>query len=139
MSEKTTASPKSRHKARFFALQALYQWVYTQDEINEIESQYLVANSQEKADWSYFSELVHGIPGHLAELDEQLIANSHLKLEEITPIELVLLRMAIFEIQNLKLHPNIVMNEYINLAHQFGNEEGYRYINGVLDKLVKTK
>jgi N utilization substance protein B len=31
----------------------------------------------------------------------------------------------------------VIINEAVELAKSFGGSEGYRYVNGVLDKLVK--
>ena len=135
----TQVSPKARRKARVFALQALYQWVYTQEDIHEVASQFLITNQHHSStDWTYFSELLRGVATELAALDVIITAAADRSLAEISPIELVILRLAVFEMKHLKLHPNIVMNEYIDLAHEYGTEEGYRYINGVLDKLAQT-
>ena len=138
MSSAAKISPKARRKARVFALQALYQWSYTQEDINKIETQYLVANDHHKVDWSYFSELIHGVPAQLTELDDAVKTVIVRPFVEINPIELAALRLAIFEVQCLKTPVAVVINEYIEIIREYGTEEGYRFVNGVLDKIFKN-
>ena len=130
-------SPKARRKARIFALQALYQWSYTHTNLNELETQYMISNNHHRVDWGYFSELVHGVPGCLAELDEVLQKASELPLKDMSPIELHILRLAVFEFTHCKIPGPVVINEYVDIAHEYGTEEGYRFVNGVLDKAIK--
>ena len=136
MSLPSGVSPKARRKARTFALQALYQWSYTGDNLSQIETQYMVGNDHHKVDWGYFSELVHGIPEHLTELDTQIKAHITRPFEETNPIELAVLRLAVFELTHQKLPKPVVINEYVDITREYGTEEGYRFVNGVLDKLA---
>lgn len=132
-------SPKARRKARVFALQALYQWQYTQDDIDVIETQYVVANNHHRVDWSFFKELVHGVPARLSDLD--VLITPVLKdrvLSELNPIELMIVRLALFEIRYAETPVPVAINEYVDIAHEYGTEEGYRFVNGVLDKVVKA-
>ena len=132
-------SPKARHKARSFAMQAVYQWQLTGDALNQIEAQYLVANSHHKVEWDFFKALLHGVPAHLTEIDgfiEQ--ASSERSLKEINPVELAILRLGLFElIHRIDVPYKVVINEYVDLAHSFGAEEGHKFINGILDKVAK--
>jgi N utilization substance protein B len=132
-------SPKARHKARSFAMQAIYQWQLTSDGLNQIEAQYLVANSHHKVDWEFFKALFHGVPENLTEIDAYIEqASSERSLKEINPVELSILRLAIFELMHrLDVPYKVVINEYIDLAHSFGAEEGHKFINGILDKVAK--
>ncbi len=130
-------SPKARRKARVFALQALYQWSYTQEDLNPLETQYLVSNNHHKVDWTYFSELLHGVPSHLTEIDDEINLAIDRPFVEINPIELTALRLAVFEWRHMDIPAPVVMNEYIDITHEYGTEEGYRFVNGVLDKLAK--
>ncbi|MDF2940700.1 MAG: nusB [Gammaproteobacteria bacterium] len=132
-------SPKARHKARSFAMQAIYQWQLTGDALNHIEAQYLVANSHHKVDWDFFKALLHGVPEHLTEIDSHIEqASNDRSLKEINPVELSILRLAIFELMHrIDVPYKVVINEYVDLAHTFGAEEGHKFINGNLDKIAK--
>jgi N utilization substance protein B len=132
-------SPKARHKARSFAMQAVYQWSITGDALHQIEAQYLVANSHHKVDWEFFKVLLHGVPAHLTQIDEYITsASSDRSLKEINPVELAILRLAIFEFMHrIDVPYKVVINEYVDLGHTFGAEEGHKFINGILDKVAK--
>ncbi|MDO8955043.1 MAG: transcription antitermination factor NusB [Gammaproteobacteria bacterium] len=132
-------SPKARHKARSFAMQAIYQWSHTGDTLSQIEAQYLVANAHHKVDWEFFKGLLHGVPANLTEIDEHIsTASSDRSVKEINPVELAILRLAIFEFMHrIDVPYKVVINEYVDLGHTFGAEEGHKYVNGVLDKVAK--
>jgi len=58
------------------------------------------------------------------------------KLKELSPVERGILLMAAFELKNAPEIPyRVVINEAIELAKSFGGTDGYKYVNGVLDKL----
>lgn len=132
-------SPKARHKARSFAMQAVYQWQLTGDPLPQIEAQYRVANDHHKVDWEFFKALIHGVPEHLNEVDDCIAkASSDRSIKEINPVELAILRLAVFEFMHrIDIPYKVVINEYIDLGHTFGAEEGHRFINGILDKVAK--
>jgi N utilization substance protein B len=130
-------SPKARRKARVFALQALYQWSYTQEDLNPLETQYLLSNNHHKVDWTYFSELLHGVPEYLNDIDDEIRTAIDRPFIEINPIELTALRLAIFECRHMSIPAPVVMNEYIDITREYGAEEGHRFVNGVLDKLTR--
>jgi len=132
-------SPKARHKARSFAMQAVYQWQITGDALHQIEAQYLVANSHHKVDWDFFKVLVHGVPEQLTEIDQLISkASSERNLKEINPVELAILRLAIYEFMHrIDVPYKVVINEYVDLGHTFGAEEGHKFINGILDKVAR--
>jgi len=58
-----------RHKARHFAMQALYQWHMAGASITQIEVEFRADNDMSNVDGEYFSELLHRIPNMLGELD----------------------------------------------------------------------
>ena len=59
--------------------------------------------------------------------------------EELDPIEKAILRLATLELtQRVDVPYKVVINEAIELAKSFGAEESHKFVNGVLDKAVKT-
>ncbi|MCF6280763.1 MAG: transcription antitermination factor NusB [Candidatus Polarisedimenticolaceae bacterium] len=128
----------NRTKARRHAVQAIYQWQMTGDDLSEIDRQFLEMESMVGADLVYFKDLLHGVPSKLSELDEFAGKFIDRAIESVDPVERAILRMGTYE---LKHHPEIpyrvVINESVELAKVFGAEQGHRYINGVLDKLAR--
>lgn len=126
-----------RRKARHYALQALYQWQIARQALNDIEAQFLSDYDMANVDTDFLHELVHGIPAEITEL--QALFEPHLdrELDDLDPIELTLLRMGSYELlRRIDVPYKVAINETVNLAKRFGATDGYRYINGVLDKVA---
>jgi len=128
----------ARHKARRFALQALYQWQIANHSVHEIAAQFAEERLMPKADQAYFQELITEIPAKYLELDEYFKPFLDRSLAELDPIELAILRMAAYEMTvRLEIPYRVVINEAVELAKEFGAEDGYKYINGIVDQLAK--
>ncbi|MBA2654350.1 MAG: transcription antitermination factor NusB [Gammaproteobacteria bacterium] len=126
-----------RHKAREFAMQAIYQWQYTQDSPTEIELQFRADNDMTTADTDYFSELLHKIPKHLIQIDEYIEKVIDRPFHELNPVELAILRIAIYEfIYRHDVPYKVVINEALQVTKTFGATEAFKYVNGVLDTLA---
>lgn len=138
MSEKKF-NPHARRKARRLALQGLYQWQIAQQDLKDIEQQYLEDADVRRLDVPYFCALLHGVPRQLTEIDTLFASHLDRHLEELDPIELALLRIASYEllVQN-DVPYKVVINEALELAKLFGAEDSHKYVNGVLDKVAKT-
>jgi N utilization substance protein B len=129
----------ARHKARHFALQALYQWQLTRDTIANIKQQFATDSYFKKVDLDYFSELLTEIPKQISNLDQQLTPFLDRVLNQLDPIELVILHIAAYELYHrLDVPYRVVINEAVKLAKVFGGDESYKYINGVLDRVAKV-
>ena len=128
-----------RRKARSLALQALYSWQMAGQALTDIEAQ-LRSDPEydfDSADSGYFRELLHGVPAHLDEIDEQLRQVLDRSVAEVDPIELAILRIGVFEMtQRVDVPYKVVINEGIEMAKVFGATDGHKYINGILDKLA---
>ncbi|MCK5359416.1 MAG: transcription antitermination factor NusB [Gammaproteobacteria bacterium] len=127
---------KSRHLARRAVVQALYQWELTQQSRLDIEKHFLTDDSQKKSDTEYFHELIREIPRLVEELDTNLSPFIDRSISLVDPIERAVLRLAAYE---MLYHPEIpyrvVLNEAIELSKTFGSDNGYRFVNGILDKM----
>ena len=58
-------------------------------------------------------------------------------LSDLDPIERNVLRLAIYELLNNKLDKPILINESIRLTKKYGTAQGYKYVNALLDKIIK--
>ena len=135
-----TLNPQhAKRRARRSAMQALYQWQASMQNLGDIEQQFLADQDMSKVDTQYFHELLHRIPACLDELDEVLTPLVDRPLNEIDPVERAILRIGIFELEHRPDIPyRVVLNEAIQLAKQFGATDGHKYINGILDKAAQT-
>lgn len=130
-------SPSARRQARRLALQALYQWQMAGTALPTLEAQFCEDNDMVKVDRAYFSELLHRIPAQLSRLDDAIKPLLDRSFQELTPIELAILRMGAYELAERKDVPfRVVINEGVDLAKAFGATDGHKYVNGILDKLA---
>lgn len=128
---------QARHKARRLVVQALYQWQYNETPVGEIDLQFSDDEQMKSADIIYFRDLLHGVLKEINEIDELLKPVLERPLENITPVELAVLRLAAYELKNRRDVPyRVIINEALELTKTFGTNDGYKFINGVLDKLA---
>ena len=131
-------SIRLKQRARKLALQALYQWMMSGEQLLEIETQFRALNPSDKADSEHFSQLLYGIPRHLAEIEAKLAPLLDRKIEELSVIENLTLNLATYELLYCPELPyRIVLDEYVTLTKTFGTQEGHRYVNGILNNLAK--
>ena len=128
----------SRHMARRSVVQALYQWELTGQVGAGIEDSFLNDWGLEGVDQEYFKQLIQGILKYTTELDRVLEKCLDRDLASVDPIERTVLRIGTYELQfRPEIPVRVVLNEAIELARVFGAEEGYRFVNGVLDRCQK--
>jgi len=132
--------PQKRHWSRRLALQALYQWHISGHEIDELLAQYVEDENWDKADKDYFVDLITGSINQNKELTAVFSQHLNLASEQIDPIENSILLYATYEILHKPETPTkVVLSEAINLCKKFGSIEGYKFINGVLDKVAQQR
>ncbi len=128
----------ARHKARCFALQALYQWHFSGNDANELIQQFIAEPEMANADQDYFVTLVNGVVLQVVAIDKTMATCLDRNISALNPVELAVLRLAAYEImQHPEIPYRVIINEALELTKQFGATQGYKYINGVLDTLAK--
>lgn len=128
----------ARHNARRYALQAMYQWQLADSALTDIEHEFLRYHIDKPSDLEYFKELIHGIPNNQQELDNEIRAFISRPFNEIDPVELAVLRMAIYELLKRPDVPyRVIINEALELTKKFGSIDGFKFVNGILDKIAK--
>lgn len=128
----------ARRRARRLALQALYQWHMTQNDLYEIEAQYRAENDMTKVDIDYFRELLYEVPKQIDAITTALVEFLDRDISDLNPIELTALRIGAYELMHrLEIPFKVAINEAVELTKQFGSVEGYKYVNGVLDQVAQ--
>lgn len=133
-------SPTSRRGlARRFTVQAVYQWI-----VNETAPDALLRQFREqddglgRADPEYFDELLRGTVAEAPALTQGIVPHLDRPLNQLDPVEYAVLLMAAYELTHRPEVPwRVVVNEAVNLAKIFGAEDGFKFVNGVLDKLAR--
>ncbi|KGX90910.1 transcription antitermination protein NusB [Pontibacillus halophilus JSM 076056 = DSM 19796] len=126
-----------RRTAREKAFQALFQM-----DINDIPPRESIANVLEEGIMTdkFLETIVFGVTEHKESIDEQI--QQHLEkwtIKRVASVEKTLLRMATFEMGYVEDVPNkVALNEAIELAKVFGDDQSGRFINGVLKKVLDS-
>ena len=133
MKESSRFEPRRRARRR--ALQALYQWDMTGQDVTDIISQFTEEQEFSNVDRDFFVTLVKGVSRDQMDLAEKLQPFLDRPLKQLDITESVILRIAVYELLN---HPEVpfqvVLDEAIDLARRFGAEQGHGFVNAVLDR-----
>lgn len=129
--------PAARRRARECAVQALYSWQVSHNDIADVELEFLAEQDVKGADIAYFRELFTGAALNAPELDKLMAPYLSRLLDELGQIERAILRVATYELTKRDDIPyKVVINEAIELAKIFGAEDSHKFVNGVLDKVA---
>ncbi|AFP85678.1 NusB antitermination factor [secondary endosymbiont of Heteropsylla cubana] len=129
--------PAARRRARECAVQTLYSWQISHNDITDIAVQFLEELDTSDIDISYFYELHEGTAKNAGELDKLMEPYLSRRLTELGYVERAVLRIALFELSKRYDVPyKVAINEAVELAKTFGAVDSYKFINGVLDKIV---
>ena len=133
--------PNKRHQSRAYAMQAIFQWHFSEESIEVLLQEFVVDHLREEKniDLDYFRVLVFGTLKNSETIDARMTPFLDRPLSQLNPVELAVLRLATFELQHRpEVPPAVVMNEAINLAKEFGSQDGYKFVNAVLNAMVKS-
>jgi N utilization substance protein B len=138
MSEKKTPKPgQNRRKSRELALKGLYSLFLGGGDIKQIADNLTEDEEYPRADANYFKGLLNGVAECVEELDVRIAPLLDRELSELSPIEHAILCIAAFElIHDVSIPYRVAINEGVELAKLYGGTDGYKYVNGVLDKLA---
>ena len=133
----------ARHRSRKRALQVLFEWDRRGGLIDSAISHYyetLYSEEQEKQPKpdKFMEDLARGTVSQAQAIDRQIEAKSaHWRLERMAVVDRNILRLAIFELERNEVPAAVIIDEAIELARQFSNDESLSFINGVLDAVYK--
>ena len=87
----------------------------------------------------YINDIVEGIEKNITEIENKISENlkKDWKIERISKINLVLLKLAIYEIIYTETPYKVVINEVVELAKKYGDDTSPNFINGILASIVK--
>lgn len=128
---------KNRSKSRQFAVQALYSWLLTEQNVSEIEVHFIGEHDMEDADVSYFQEILHFVAAHKMALIDHMDIFLSRTFAEVDPVEQAILLIGVFELEQRPDIPyRVSINEAVECAKIFGAEDGHKFINGIMDKVA---
>lgn len=132
----------TRHAIREKAFQALFALNSNPDGDREaIYRELLEVPDEESAVIPpYLEALVSGVSDKQAEIDSIIEENltSRWKLSRLNNTDLIILRLAIYEMKYVDDVPaKVALNEALEIAKEFSDDESRKFVNGVLDPVVE--
>ena len=134
--------PRSaRRRARELALQGVYAWLVRGgdglQDAGEIEAHMRDEEEFNLADAQWFKTLLHGAMREAPALRLKFAPFVDRPVAELSPIEHGILLIGSFElIHHIEVPYRVTINEAVELAKSFGGTDGFKFVNGVLDKLA---
>ncbi len=131
----------NRSAAREEAFKILYSLEVQKDQEVEEQVELYLENEDIKKEETvkYIKSTVLGI-NEKSEIIKQKISQnlkSDWKIERISIIDLVLLKLSIYEILFTQTPYKVAINEVIELSKKYGEEKSSNFINGILASIVK--
>jgi N utilization substance protein B len=124
----------ARRQAREIALQALYAWQLSgSDPLEQARG----IEGFDQGDVSFAEAIVRGVRDRAAELETLISPYLDRKFARLSPVERAILYIGAFELHSHPKTPfKVVLNEAVELGKSFGATDGYRFVNGVLEKIA---
>lgn len=132
--------PSSRHLGRVIVMQTIFAYEFHGGDPEGI-LEYVAREFEGKiSDLSFAYELLNGVLGHQAEIRTRVAQHApKWSFAKIAPVDRAILEIGIFEMLFSKDVPAVVaIDEAIELAKTFGNENSQKFINGVLNAIFES-
>ena len=130
----------NRSLAREEAFKLLYSLEIQKENLDEqLEMYYENEEISDDKTKKFISDVVKGIENNISKIEEKISENlkKEWKIERISKINLVLLKLAIYEILYTETPYKVAINEAIEIAKKYGDDNSPNFINGILASIVK--
>jgi N utilization substance protein B len=126
---KKTPSPA---KLRELVMQALYQKEMTGSSNTDLVKQF--KQNYKNLNLKNFETCLKEIKRNILDIDSIIEKHTNINFDQISKIELAILKQAVYEIRNSDLDKPIIISEAIRLAKRFGQDSSHKFVNALLDK-----
>ena len=128
---------KQELKTRECLVQAIYQFIFQESNLNSLIDQFLKENTPKKISFNYFKKRLENIFEHSDDLKSITRSIKKTNGENIEKIDEAIIWLGIVEIRANELDHPIVIDECIRLAKKFSNPNSYKFVNAKLDEWLK--
>jgi transcription antitermination protein NusB len=145
MPDKKPSNRGARRRSRECVVQGLYAWLINYEPSGTqaagaggvIEAHMRGNDDFAHCDLDLFQSLLHGILENAVQLRDVFSKSIDRAPHELSPVEHAMLLLGTYELLFCLDTPlRVVINEAIEVSKVFGGNDGYKYINGVLDKVA---
>ena len=135
---KNLGKHKQELQTRECLVQAIYQYIFHESNLNSLIDQFLKENTPKKISFDYFKQRLGNIFEQSDDLKKITGDLKNGKDENLEIIDEAILWLGIVEIRANELDHPIVIDECIRLSKKFSNPNSYKFINAKLDDWLKT-
>jgi N utilization substance protein B len=135
----------SRRKSRISAFQALYFWDVTKAPLEELVSfawleEKKINLYKENGTYDFAVLLVAGTLENINEIDKTIKEHlQHWEIDRLNRVDLAVLRLSVYSLMyQHEIPPSIVIDEAIGICREYGTDDSYKFVNGVLDSIRKS-
>ena len=138
----TSSGAPNRHQLRLWAVQFLFQRDYNRYDTWEEALELFLEDKRKKMSrkmLAFFEERIDGVSLRLEELDGQIKRHSeNWDLNRMGGVDRNVLRLGFFELLHCPdVPPVVAVNEAVQLAKELSSEESGRFVNGILDNVIR--
>jgi N utilization substance protein B len=120
-------------------MQMLFQWDMSQQDPAKLEAKFWKEAKATDTTRVFANELFEGAANDVTALDA--IIGKHAenwRFERLAAIDRAILRLGVYELRLAKTPFKVVVNEAVDMAKKFSNEESGSFVNGILDAFCKS-
>jgi N utilization substance protein B len=122
-------------KLRELVMQALYQKEISGSSNTDLIKQF--KQNYKNFNLSDFEIYLKEIKKNILDIDTTIKKYTNIQIDQISKIELAILKQAVYEIRKDELDKPIIISEAIRLSKRFGQDSSHKFINALLDKAAK--
>tara|TARA_B110000259_G_scaffold53058_1_gene62456 strand:- start:750 stop:1211 length:462 start_codon:yes stop_codon:yes gene_type:complete len=129
----------NRRKSRELVMKSVYRGLVNQIDITQIKKDIQEDPDFIRADQDLYEEMLSGVFKNMDSLKQEIELYIDRSYDELSPIELSIIYFSLYELKYSASVPyKVVINEAVEIAKTFGGADGYKYINGILNKAAKV-
>ena len=125
----------NRRKARELVMKSIYRGLINNFDLNQIKQDIKEDPDFQLSDETLFLRLLNGVYENFELLKAEIETYLDRKYDELSPIELSILYCSLYELKfSLDVPCKVVINEAIEITKSFGGTDGFKFVNGILNK-----
>jgi len=131
-----------RRRGRILAFQALYAWdvgALPPTDLLQFQWSEQTENSPHDEDFLFSRLLFLGTIEHREEIDAEIRKNlQNWDFNRLMPVDRAVLRLGAYSLLfQRETDPRIIINEAVTIARNYGTDDSFKFVNGVLDSIKR--
>jgi N utilization substance protein B len=129
----------ARRQGRILAFQSLFRYDLSRADLPELLDFSWAPEARDGEAETFARLLIQGTVERLAEIDECIKGHlQHWDFDRLARVDLAILRISLYSILFQKDIPaTVTIDEAIHIAKEFGSDDSFKFINGILDAVAK--